>query len=98
MDNAIPVVLLVTVVGYMTGAIPNFLSLGNLADTSRQIGEFGLIVIGMTVVMLAGGIDLSVGSDLCVRQFHGSRADQRRQMADRGRHCRDDKRRRRWSA
>ena len=69
MDNAIPVLLLVTVVGYMAGAIPNFISLGSLADTSRQIGEFGLIVIGMTVVMLAGGIDLSVGSTFALADF-----------------------------
>jgi ribose transport system permease protein len=62
MDNAIPVTLLVALAVYLVATIPNFLSFGNLSDTSRQIGEFGLIVIGMTVVMLAGGIDLSVGS------------------------------------
>jgi ribose transport system permease protein len=62
MDNAIPVVLLIAVTAFMTATIPNFLSLGNLSDTSRQIGEFGLIVVGMTIVLLAGGIDLSVGS------------------------------------
>src|ERR1019366_1638593 len=62
MDNVIPVFLLVALAIYMAEAIPNFVSFGNIADTSRQIGEFGLIVIGMTIVMLAGGIDLSVGS------------------------------------
>ena len=62
MDNVIPVILLVATIVYMVEAIPNFVSFGSLADTSRQIGEFGLIVVGMTVVMLAGGIDLSVGS------------------------------------
>ncbi len=62
MDNVIPVTLLVALTVYLVATIPNFLSFGNLSDTSRQIGEFGLIVIGMTVVMLAGGIDLSVGS------------------------------------
>src|SRR5208283_2043621 len=62
MDNAIPVCLLLVVLGSLIGTIPNFRSVGNLADTSRQIGEFGLIVIGMAIVMLAGGIDLSVGS------------------------------------
>jgi ribose transport system permease protein len=62
MDNTIPVLLLVVLISYFVAAIPNFVSFGNLADTSRQIGEFGLIVIGMTIVMLGGGIDLSVGS------------------------------------
>ena len=61
-DNVIPVSLLVALTVYLISMIPNFMSFGNLSDTSRQIGEFGLIVIGMTIVMLGGGIDLSVGS------------------------------------
>ena len=40
-----------------------------MSDTSRQIGEFGLIVIGMTIVMLGGGIDLSVGSTFALANF-----------------------------
>lgn len=66
MDNVIPVVLLALVLAFLVGSIPNFVSLGSASDTSRQIGEFGLIVIGMTVVMLAGGIDLSVGSNFAL--------------------------------
>ena len=66
MDNVIPVTLLIALTIYLTAAIPNFISFGNLSDISRQIGEFGLIVIGMTIVMLAGGIDLSVGSNFAL--------------------------------
>jgi ribose transport system permease protein len=66
MDNVIPVALLIALTIYLTATIPNFVSIGNLSDVSRQIGEFGLIVIGMTVVMLAGGIDLSVGSNFAL--------------------------------
>ncbi len=62
MDNVIPIVLLIALLIFLVEAIPNFTTLGNLSDTSRQIGEFGLIVIGMMIVMLGGGIDLSVGS------------------------------------
>ncbi len=69
MDNVIPVFLLVALTIYLADAIPNFVSVGNLSDTSRQIGEFGLIVIGMTIVMLAGGIDLSVGSTFALANF-----------------------------
>ena len=61
-DNIIPIVLLAVLSLYLVETIPHFLTPGNLSDTSRQIGEFGLIVIGMTVVMVGGGIDLSVGS------------------------------------
>ena len=66
MDNVIPVTLLVALTLYLISAIPNFTSLGNLSDTSRQLGEFGLVVIGMTIVMLGGGIDLSVGSSFAL--------------------------------
>jgi ribose transport system permease protein len=69
MDNAIPVLLLFAVTVFLVGAIPNFVSLGNISNTSRQIGEFGLVVIGMTIVMLAGGIDLSVGSTFALANF-----------------------------
>ena len=69
MDNAIPVFLLVALAICLAEMIPNFVSAGNIADTSRQIGEFGLIVIGMTIVMLAGGIDLSVGSTFALGNF-----------------------------
>jgi ribose transport system permease protein len=66
MDNVIPVALLVALAIYLSAAIPNFVSVGNISDISRQIGEFGLIAIGMTIVMLAGGIDLSVGSNFAL--------------------------------
>jgi ribose transport system permease protein len=66
MDNVIPAALLIALATTLIATIPNFTSLGNLSDTSRQIGEFGLIVIGMTVVMLGGGIDLSVGSNFAL--------------------------------
>jgi ribose transport system permease protein len=66
MDNVIPVTLLLALTIYLIATIPNFVAYGNLSDISRQIGEFGLIVIGMTIVMLAGGIDLSVGSNFAL--------------------------------
>ena len=66
MDNVIPATLLMALATTLIATIPNFTSLGNLSDTARQIGEFGLIVIGMTVVMLGGGIDLSVGSNFAL--------------------------------
>jgi len=69
MDNVIPIVLLIALLIFLVETIPNFTTLGNLSDTSRQIGEFGLIVIGMTIVMLGGGIDLSVGSAFALANF-----------------------------
>jgi simple sugar transport system permease protein len=39
-----------------------FLSYGNLTDVLRQVSITGLVATGMTLVILLGGIDLSVGS------------------------------------
>lgn len=40
----------------------NFLSTGNIADVLSYNSMFGLIALGMTFVIITGGIDLSVGS------------------------------------
>jgi ribose transport system permease protein len=39
-----------------------FLELGNLTDILRQVSEKGILAVGMTAVVISGGIDLSVGS------------------------------------
>src|SRR5437016_12684899 len=39
-----------------------FLSYGNLTDVLRQVSITGLAAVGMTIVIIIGGIDLSVGS------------------------------------
>src|SRR4051812_42767438 len=41
-----------------------FLKPENLANIMRQLSEIGIIAVGMTLVILTGGIDLSVGSVL----------------------------------
>jgi ribose transport system permease protein len=74
-DNAIPVLLLIALSIFMTESIPNFLSVGNLSDTSRQIGEFGLMVIGMTIVIACGRYRSQRWLHLRTRQFQRSRAD-----------------------
>jgi len=43
---------------------PSFLSLSNLMNVLNQVSLNGLVAIGMTFVILSGGIDLSVGSVL----------------------------------
>jgi len=43
-----------------------FLKFENLANILRQVSENGIISIGMTFVIIAGGIDLSVGSILAL--------------------------------
>src|SRR5580704_9484795 len=43
-----------------------FLDPGNQADVLRQVANNGIIAVGMTLVILTGGIDLSVGSMMSV--------------------------------
>jgi len=45
------------------GAIsPHFMTIRNLLNVSRQVAADGIISVGMTLAILIGGIDLSVGS------------------------------------
>lgn len=61
-DNLIPMLALALVIGVFGNLIPEFFGASSLTSSTRQMGEFGLVVIAMMIVMLAGGIDLSVGS------------------------------------
>ena len=61
METAIPVIVLVLVAVALSQAIPDFLSPAAPADTGRQAGEIGFLVLGMALVMIVGGIDLSSG-------------------------------------
>lgn len=59
--------ILILVVG-ATVALKNplFLSPINLANTANLIGLFGIMAIGQAVVIMTGGIELSVGSIICL--------------------------------
>ena len=54
------VFLLVIIV--MSFLSPYFLSFSNLLDSTRLGAEIGIVALGMSLVILLGGIDLSVGS------------------------------------
>src|SRR6266850_1215579 len=53
---------------------PRFLSAGNLAGVARQTAVITVIAMGMTVVMVSGGIDLSVGSVMALSGVMGALA------------------------
>lgn len=61
-DNAIPMLILLAVIAVFGSLIPDFFGAASVSNLARQWGEFGLIVIALMIVMVAGGIDLSVGS------------------------------------
>ncbi|BBL79163.1 ribose ABC transporter permease [Rubrobacter xylanophilus] len=50
----------------MSQLSPVFLTVGNLLNLSRFFVEVGLIALGMTLIIITGGIDLSVGSNLAL--------------------------------
>ena len=68
-ETAIPVIVLLIITMLLSRAIPGFLSAGGLADTGRQAGEIGFVVLGMALVVIVGGIDLSVGSMFALCDF-----------------------------
>ncbi len=61
-DSAIPFLALVLLVFGLGPFVPHFFEWTTLGNLARQLSEFGLVVLGLTVVMISGGIDLSVGS------------------------------------
>ena len=59
----IVLVVLVLVLGIST---PVFLSPRNIRNILQQVSTLGILSVGMTVLMISGGIDLSVGSSISV--------------------------------
>jgi ribose transport system permease protein len=58
--------LLVLALGIIFNADGAFFKLGTHRDTLRQASVYGILACGMTLVIITGGIDLSVGSILAV--------------------------------
>lgn len=61
-------IIIIFVVLFIIMAIfaPNFLTFRNMTNVLRQVAIVGICAVGMTFVMLTGGIDLSVGAILGV--------------------------------
>ncbi|MCK1737913.1 ABC transporter permease [Bradyrhizobium sp. 138] len=59
----VSLLVLILVVGTVVALInPRFLFVGNLSNTANQVGLFGIFSIAEAVVIIIGGIELSVGS------------------------------------
>lgn len=66
------VVFLIAVCVVLAIQQPEFLSVDNLKDVLVQISGIAIAAVGMTLVILTGGIDLSVGSVLALSGCAGS--------------------------
>lgn len=56
------ILTLVAMIVFFSVMTKSFLSLRNFTNVARQISVVGICAVGMTMVILTGGIDLSVGS------------------------------------
>ncbi|MCC8140892.1 MAG: ABC transporter permease [Lachnospiraceae bacterium] len=65
LDHIIEILLVVLIVG-MTFASPTFLTLSNILNILRSSALKGVIAFGMTMVIISGQIDLSVGSQVAL--------------------------------
>ena len=61
-----PLIGLILLCAFLSVATDSFLSLRNFLNILDQVTVIGIIAVGMTFVILIGGIDLSVGSVLAL--------------------------------
>ena len=62
METAVPLLVLVLVLAVFASIVENFLSFTTISGFLQEGSELGFLVLGMAVVLIVGGIDLSVGS------------------------------------
>ena len=55
------IIVILQLITQGTSRFPTFISPVNLLNILQQVGVPGIIAVGMTIVMISGGIDLSVG-------------------------------------
>ena len=55
-------IALIVLIFVMTLQEPTFGTVDNVANMTRNFAPFGIMALGMTVVIITGGIDLSIGS------------------------------------
>ncbi len=73
-ERLLPFSTLVLLFVGLSLASPHFLTGANLSSVARQTAVINIMALGMTLVMVAGGIDLSVGAMLAFSSLLGTRA------------------------
>jgi ribose transport system permease protein len=74
LQKLLPFVTLILLVVALTIATPKFLTQLNLTSLVRQTAVINIMSLGMTLVIISGGIDLSVGSTLAISGLFGTMA------------------------
>ena len=74
MQRLLPFLSLIVLFTALAIASPHFLTSTNLASVVRQTAVINIMSLGMTVIIIAGGIDLSVGAILAIGGVLGTMA------------------------
>ncbi len=75
-QRLLPFLTLIVLFVGLAIASPHFLSETNLSSVARQTAVINIMALGMTLIIITGGIDLSVGSILGMAGFFGALAMQ----------------------
>jgi ribose transport system permease protein len=71
-QRLLPFFTLLALFTILSIASPHFLTSTNLSSVVRQTAVINIVALGMTVIIIAGGIDLSVGSILALAGLLGA--------------------------
>jgi ribose transport system permease protein len=74
MQKLLPFLSLIVLFLALAAASPHFLTSTNLSSVVRQTAVINIMSLGMTVIIIAGGIDLSVGAILAMGGVLGTMA------------------------
>jgi ribose transport system permease protein len=67
-----PIIALLLLSAYLSFASPYFLTANNLVNVARQVSINVILAVGQTMVIISGGIDLSVGALLALSASFGA--------------------------
>ncbi|MGH1355297.1 MAG: ABC transporter permease [Thalassovita sp.] len=71
METAIPALVFIATFLAMSAWVPALGNPAQLVIIAREAGEIGFVVLGLAIVIMAGGVDLSVGSIFALTNFIG---------------------------
>jgi ribose transport system permease protein len=72
LQKLLPFVTLIVLFVALSIASPHFLTNTNLSSVVRQTAVINIMALGMTLIIVAGGIDLSVGAILAMAGLLGT--------------------------
>lgn len=68
----LPIIVFVVVLGLLAIFVPNFFTPRNIVNILMQASALGLMAIGLTAVLIGGGIDLSIPSVMAMSAVFGA--------------------------